>query len=418
MMKDCSGALKYFAPGEIRDRAHRVLQSAEDGKLRHVSVDLARLDAARALVMAAIEAAYPDMQIPPYGLWRDLEAGGIDRWGALAGARGFEGPMEMLASAADLAIVASIMRTRHPVGWVFQETTTGETAQGKQAAALAAFAMFAAGSFSADPMDPFRVDAQALIRMDRQEIAQGLQWDLEADAEFIAALQDHLKRFGEAMALRPDLFATGMTTRPGLLATRLAEAASEAGEEGVAAPDLIDDLLSALAPVWQGGAFAKDVGLGDCFSLSSAMDALPDTIMPFQLPAQDIVYSLVEPLAWAGFALDGLDLLTAPGDLEHVALFARTGVLTVDAGTTGLDETQAQDRAIEVRAVTMALVDRLADQIRQDLDVTGDHLPLTCILEGGTHRAGKKILCETPPENAGLGTVLNPGNVFWLLFGA
>lgn len=414
MDQDNSEALKFFAPAEIRARAHRLLDFAEDKRLRHLSVNPGKLKDTVTEVMKATLAAYPDLQIPPYGFWRNLEAGGIDRWGALAGARDFQGPMEMLASAADLALLAAIMRTRSPQGWRYRETRTGATVQGRQATALAAFNMFAAGSFSADPIDPFRVDAETLIRLEAHEIANGLQWDQEADAAFVGGLQAQLKSFGEALALRPDLFAEGETTRPGLLATRMADAAAES----VSAETLLDNLLSAFAPVWRGGATANNVDLGDCFGLSQIFDELPDRILPFQLPAQEMVYALVEPFAWAGYEISHLNALTGPGDPEHTALFIGTGVLELEPEVSSPDEAEALDRAIEIRAVTMALIDRLAEMVRKELDVTNDLLPLTCILEGGTSRAGSDILRKKRLPVKNLGSILNPGPVFWLPFGA
>ena len=73
---------------------------------------------------------------------------------------------------------------------------------------------------------------------------------------------------------------------------------------------------------------------------------------------------------------------------------------------------------VEIRGVTTALTDRLADLLRAELKVPEDQLPLTCILEGGTGRAGERALQQSRGDLEKLGRFLNPGGVFWLPFGA
>ncbi|MCX2724158.1 DUF1688 family protein [Roseibium salinum] len=80
-MSKSNSALSLFLPQEVRARSHRLLERAEAGKSAHLEVDLARLGDALALVLETARETYPDFLIPPYGIWRDLEAGGLDRWG-------------------------------------------------------------------------------------------------------------------------------------------------------------------------------------------------------------------------------------------------------------------------------------------------------------------------------------------------
>ncbi|WP_269583872.1 DUF1688 family protein [Roseibium sp. Sym1] len=413
-MNDINPALALFQPDEIRRKAHMMLGLAAEGRLDHAGVDLDRLDTAVATVLETTKENYPDFQIPPYGVWRGFEAGGIDRWQAMASARGFETAEEMLAAAADLAIVGIAMTTMHPVGWSYEDRMTETVVTGTQASALAAFHMFASGSFSSQMTDPYRVDAEALVRMDLVELAAGLQWDDVDDADYLKAMQRHLKRLGEALALRPDLFGEGETTRPGLLAVKLARQSDAAIDAG----QLLDRILEALAPVWEGGATSGDIWLGDSFVHSALPGNDIHAIIPFHLAAQQMVYSLVEPFAWAGFEVAGLDRLTAPADLAHAALFVHSGVLTIRENGDTLSPEAVRDRMIEIRALTLALTDRLAERLASGLGMTLDQVPFTCILEGGTSRAGIRLLEQAPENIRNLGKILNPGAVFWLPFGA
>ncbi|WP_420335630.1 DUF1688 family protein [Roseibium sp.] len=413
-MANESSVLALFDPREIRRRSHDLLDLAADGKLKHVQVDLSRLGDALLTLLETTKATYSDFHIPPYGVWRDFEAGGVDRWAALAGARSFEGAEHMLTAAADLAILAAYMKTMHPRGWSFEDPMTATRVSGKHASALAAFHMFAAGSFSSEMTDPYRVDAETLIRMDKDELASGLQWDLQDDTDLLEAMQKHLKRLGEALALRSDLFSEGYFTRPGLL---MVQAAREA-DGPVSAQTLLDRLLEALAPVWPGGAESGDIALGDSFAHSALGGAENGAVYPFHMAAQEMVYSLIEPYAWAGLEVADLELLTAPADDTHAALFLRSGVLTIKEGPEAPTEESVRDRMVEIRSATAALTDRLADLLRAELEVPAEQLPLTCILEGGTSRAGERALQQSDGEWEKLGRFLNPGGVFWLPFGA
>ncbi|MBN9668845.1 DUF1688 family protein [Roseibium aggregatum] len=413
-MSPSTSALDLFQPEEVRRQAHRLLDLSSCGELRHVKTDLQKLDAAVEAVFDTTKENYPDGQIPPYGIWRDFEVGGIDRWAALAGVRAFETAEDMLTAAADLAVLASFMKTRHPADWRFEDRMTETAATGGQASALAAFHMFTSGSFSSAMEDPYRVDADTLIYLDKAELSSGLQWDRHQAGDFLEEMQRHLKLFGEALSLRPDLFGEGKATRPGLLAVGHARE----GNGTVDAVKLMDNLLEALAPVWTGGAQSGDVLLGDGFGHSALAGTEGGAIVPFHTAAQDMVYSLVEPLAWAGVEVAGLDRLTAPADLAHVALFTRTGALEIRTDAQELPPEDALDRMIEIRSGAIALTDKLAEKLREGMDVSAEQLPLTCILEGGTSRAGRRILDKNPDLAKKFGHYLNPGSVFWLPFGA
>ena len=114
----------------------------------------------------------------------------------------------------------------------------------------------------------------------------------------------------------------------------------------------------------------------------------------------------------------GLDKLTAPADLTHAALFVNSGVLTLKHTNGTLSPEGIRDRMIEIRALTIALTDKLAERLADGLGMSLEQVPFTCILEGGTDRAGSHILEQAPENLRDLGEILNPGAVFWLPFGA
>ena len=132
-----------------------------------------------------------------------------------------------------------------------------------------------------------------------------------------------------------------------------------------------------------------------------------------------MAYSLVEPFAWVGVEVAGLDGLTGLPNLEHMALFMDAGVLVLKGeGGISAEDQNALDRTIELRALTVALMDRSADALRAELETSADILPLTCVMEGGTVRAGAEILRKNVDFLRKVETLLSAGGVNWLPFGA
>jgi hypothetical protein len=67
---------------------------------------------------------------------------------------------------------------------------------------------------------------------------------------------------------------------------------------------------------------------------------------------------------------------------------------------------------VEWRALTVALLDRLADALRQKLKLDAVALPLAKVLEGGTWAAGRAIARERRPDGAPPLKIVSDGTVF------
>jgi hypothetical protein len=126
-------------------------------------------------------------------------------------------------------------------------------------------------------------------------------------------------------------------------------------------------------------------------------------VIPFHKLSQWLTYSLCEPLEQAGVAVTHLGGLTGLPEYRNGGLFVDAGVL-VPRDPAALTAVHAvdSDLVIEWRALTVALLDRVAAGVRARLALTEDALPLARVLEGGTWRAGREIAAEkraggTPP---------------------
>ncbi len=116
----------------------------------------------------------------------------------------------------------------------------------------------------------------------------------------------------------------------------------------------------------------------------------------------------------SGIQVVNVDGLTGLAEYRNGGLFVDTGVLTLK------NEAEAA-RAHPVegplvvgwRALTVALLDRIAPMVRERLGVTAEAFPLARVLEGGTWAAGRRIARELRPTEGGPPiTVISDGTVF------
>jgi len=404
---------RIWSAEETRKASRQICARAFQGHSDLVSVNRAGLERAAGAVIAALRGSYPELQVPPASVWRSFEAGDADRWAILADARGFTSQEDFLAVAADLALLAGAVSVNPPGDWLYEDALTGQGYGGPAGVHLALLAMVRSGVFSADPADPLRVDAHALIRLDNAEVVAGLGLSPGHQAEWGEALTGYLRRFGETIGMRPDVFEADGAVRPGHLAAGFAR---DGGEGAVCLPELFAKIAEDFAPLWAGGAGLREMILGDVWQPADA-DPEADGVLamtPFHLPASTMASSLIEPCVWSGLDLSGYDGLPGPSDAAHAALLQQFGVLELRESHTGAD---AAARMIELRAVTSGLWGSLAQEVRQKLEVDEDTLPDPCMLEA-TQLAAGAIMQKKSTEFHQLAKFMNPGSVFWLPFGA
>ena len=77
------GAYSLLSAQAVRDRAHRLLALGLRDELPHFLVNLGRLDATAAAVLAKMHKHYPTGEIPIHSRWRHFMVDGRDRWAAM-----------------------------------------------------------------------------------------------------------------------------------------------------------------------------------------------------------------------------------------------------------------------------------------------------------------------------------------------
>jgi hypothetical protein len=118
-------------------------------------------------------------------------------------------------------------------------------------------------------------------------------------------------------------------------------------------------------------------------------------------------------LEQAGLIVAGLDDLTALAEYRNGGLFVDLGVLRLRDSSLALQPLPVDHPAIvEWRALTVALIDRLAPMLRARLARSTAELPLVRLLQGGTWDAGRRIARQHRANGEPPLIVLSGGTVF------
>ncbi len=397
----------------VRERAHAMLDLALAGRLDHFSVDLDRLGACADEVIATTRAAYPDLDIPFHARWRHFAAGGFDRWGTLMQAAPWgDDALAMGRAAYDLAIVSVLLDAGAGPDWRYREGRTGETFARSEGLAVASLDMFFSGAFSDDPADPYRVDAAALATLTADDLAAGFQVGPDNPLVGLEGRAALLNRLGRAVSEDPETFGRGDEPRPGGLFDVLVARAGEGGS--LPAPAILEALLAHLGPIWPGRLAVEGVDLGDTWRHPLAPgEGATAGLVPFHKLSQWLAYSLIEPLEWVGIRVTDIDGLTGLPEYRNGGLFLDAGVLALkDPSDVQRPHEVGSALVVEWRALTVALLDRLAEVVRERLGLDAESLPLARVLEGGSWATGRRLARERRPGGAPPLAVISDGTVF------
>jgi len=401
-------ARRLLSAAAVRERAHELLRHGLDDRLDHFAIDLDRLDSCADEVVATTRANYPNLDIPFHSRWRHFAAGGIDRWEAVAETTNWRDAATKARAAFDLAILSVLLDAGAGPTWRYEEGRTGETYARSEGLAVASFDLFLGGAFSSRPDDPLRVDADALTTIGADELARGFQARVDNPLVGIEGRAALLNRLGEVVADHPQVFGKADHPRPGGLFDVLA---ADARGGRVPAPRILEALLVNLSAIWPGRVQLGGVDLGDTWRhpLAKADDATHG-LVPFHKLSQWLAYSLIEPLQWAGFAVEDIDGLTGLPEYRNGGLFMDAGVLRLKNPAEAGEAQAVESRlVVEWRALTVALLDRLAPLVRARLGLDESDFPLAKILEGGTWATGPRLARQRRPDGGPPLTVISDG---------
>ena len=392
----------------VRERAHLFLALAEAGNLPHFTCRPEMLPAAVDYVVATIRANYPDLDIPFHSRWRHFSAGGRDRWGALARRLAGMPAAEVARVRFDLAVTSVLMDAGAGAGWRYRAADGGIFAR-SEGLAIASFDLFQSGAFSDRADTPWRADAAALMRIDPQRLGTALQVTNENPLVGCDGRANLLRRLGAALTRRPEMFGA-----PGRVGNLFDWLASRANGGAIAARTVFAGVMEGFGDIWPSGCSLDGIRLGDAWRHPAARaEDASDGIVPFHKLSQWLAYSLIEPFEEAGLRVSDIDGLTALPEYRNGGLLIDIGVLVPrDPDFFSRRLTVGDEAIVEWRALTVALIDRLADGIRARLGFDANRLPLAKVLEGGTWAAGRGIARARRPDGGPPFNIESDGTVF------
>ncbi len=335
--------------------------------------------------------------------------GGVDRVSLLNARLSSATDDERLATHIDLVVTSVLLDAGAGERWVYRDAE-GQTFARSEGLAVASYDFFVAGGFSMEPVTaPLRADGDALGRVDVRALAAGFQVDADNPLVGLDGRAALLRRLGETILASPTYFSDPRgrghaRARLGNLGFYLR---AHARDHRIAASAVLAAVLAAFGPIWPKRDGAAGLALGDVWTHSRL------GIVPFHKLSQWLTYSLCEPLEWSGLRVTGLGELTGLAEYRNGGLFVDGGVLVpVRPEALGKAHAVGSDLVIEWRALTVALLDRVADAVRVRLGLSEEALPLARVLEGGTWSAGRAIAAEKRAGGAPPLRIVSDGTVF------
>jgi len=394
-----------------------MLRLALDAALADWSVDVARLAPTADFVAEVIKVRYPGLAVPVHSRWRHFVLQGQDLWAAIAGDPRWQSdarwttPGAAARAAFDLVITSVLLDAGAGAKWHYRDPDTGLVVARSEGLALASLRWFQSGGLSENAEQPYRADAAVLRRIDERSIERAFQ---AGEANPLPGLQGRaalLNRLGAVVEAKRDLFAIQDSPRPGGLFDALS---LRVVDSCISAATVLEIVLDALGPIWEGRPRLGGVPLGDCWPHPALKGERPDDgYAPLHKLSQWLTYSLIEPLGVAGVAVTDLHQLTGLAEYRNGGLFVDMGVLA-PSDPSALSTTHAVGDPFVVswRALTVALLDELAPLVGARLGLTSERFPLARMLEGGTWAAGRIIAARLRPGGDPPFHISSDGTVF------
>jgi Protein of unknown function (DUF1688) len=402
-------AIEYLrSPHAVRERSRAVFEHVLAHNSALFTLDLGRLSVAVRLTREAIESAYSDARkIPLHSRVNHFGVGRRDRLRELEGRLG--SGLDRARALTDLVVTSVLLDAGAGPDWRYVEAGTNIEARRSEGLALASFHCFASGAFSSDPSRPHQADAVGLSRVTSEVLGQAFQVRPDNPLVGLEGRAALLRKLGAALDDAPSGFAH--QGRVGGLCDVLMARAEAGGR--LPAERILPTVLEALRSIWPPRTQRFGVELGDVWPHPAAGGA-DDTrgLVPLHKLSQWLSYSLIYPLEAAGIEVVEVDALTGLAEYRNGGLFVDTGVIMPrEPGLLGESHAAGSELVVEWRALTVALLDRLAIELRRELGLDAVRLPLGKVLEGGTWAAGRKLAADRR-RGAAPFTIQSDGTLF------
>merc|ERR1712217_227992 len=362
----------------------RLYSLAKADKLSFFAIDESKLSEAVEATERCIRERYPSLKVPPHSRIRHFDSNLVPQllrdWQC--------DTVEKTRRLVDLIFVSVLSDAGAGATWQYT-TVSGDVLKASEGLAQAAVDLFLDGFFSTDSAMPSRVNSAALKQVTEEKLSRGFQVSRVNPLVGVGGRAKLMRELGEALEMHPEFFGKEVP-RPGNLVDYLLSKAT--GNE-VTLEHLWRVCIEGLYSMWP----LQPNGLlrGDIWTHSQLhMDGKPGSdLVPFHKLTQWLVYSMMDALDLSlGLKVTNTEVMTGLPEYRNGGLLVDTGVLSLkDPSWTAQEVNAGSELIVEWRALTVVLIDEIANRLRKRLGTTAEELPLACVLEGGTWHAGREL---------------------------
>ncbi|GAA5854709.1 hypothetical protein JCM8547_004948 [Rhodosporidiobolus lusitaniae] len=418
----------------IRAQCAKVFALAQQDKLDYWTLDLTQESKIVDFVCELIARDYGTDydSIPPHGRWRHFVGDRVDplleQW-----EKDNVDPLEKARRLVDLMVVSVLMDAGAGNEWKFNPKEGGAPIARSEGLAVGSLEMFEKGMFSGEEGQPFRVDSVGLSKITPQQISDAMQVSSSNPMAGIDGRAQLLVRLASVLTdpAQSARFTQGSSSRPGhivdyLLAHPTSQTVPSAvlgTKVAVKMETMWEIVVSGLSGVWPAARSKIDgVSLGDVWPvecLKREAKEEGDEFVSFHKLSQWLTYSLIEVMEKRlNWQFIGKELMTGLPEYRNggllidynllvpklPALLTYSNLPTPSSPSSyptllslpPLDPSHSP--IVEMRAITIIMLDRLAVGIRKKL---GYELSLPQVLESGTWKAGREVAKRLRPETGG-----------------
>jgi len=376
----------------VRERCSLIYKLAEKGQTKHFTLRKDRIQNVVDLVLDITKKSYPTLNIPYHSRWRHYEMGGIDRVQELKQQWKCD-EVEKVRRLIDLAFLSVLLDAGAGKDWTYVSPVEGKEYHRSEGLAIAALEMFENGLFSTDSALPWRVNSTALINLHLKDLQKGLQISAKNKMVGVEGRFGLLTRLGAALEASPEFFGAEVP-RPGHIVDYLLK--TRGNQTKISLHSLWRVIVEGLGSIWP--TTGSGTRRGDVWVYNPLKQAghPGSDLVPFHKLSQWLLYSLLEPLESAGIQFDDLNIPTGLAEYRNGGLFIDEGVLEPKhpALVNSKEYEIGSELVVEWRALTICLLDIVAQEVRKSLGKTEQELPLARVLQGGTWQAGRLVASQ------------------------
>jgi hypothetical protein len=400
--------VKYLRkPETIRERCHHILECGINGTLSHFHVHMDKLEEVSAYVVKVTTSNYPDLNVPYHSRWTHFNSPARNRLGEFRNQITNLTSDEQGKALYDLVITSVLLDAGAGMKWQYK--VDGEVLSKSEGLAVASYEMFCSGLFSNSSEDKFRADGEKLKSITADQLAEAFQVSTDNTIVGLDGRTSLLNKLGEALCADKTHFG-----EDGRLGNLYSFIANKESDGNLKAKIILETILESLGSIWPGRIVIDGENMGDVWNHSSLNSfEIGKGLVPFHKLSQWLSYSLVEPLEWNGIQVNDLDDLTGLPEYRNGGLFVDMNLLVPKEQST-FDESHKPDSEVivEWRALTLALLDKVGEQVRSQLNKTQEEFPLAKVLQGGTWAAGRILAKERRTDGGPPISLNSDGTVF------